>query len=151
MAKLIPREDNGQGMKLAYSFIIFIIPLPVTYERHWAIPGKNQTGGLWIWNFQWFQRKSGISRASLKTKWNFQEDWPRKNNVGLEFSRDLIQFCGISMGGALFCLECPVVKSKNEKSQGVFKKVCPQPLLFVLFFWNSPFLIQLPKTGKAFA
>ena len=24
----------------------------------WAIPGKIQTGGLWIWNFQGYQRNS---------------------------------------------------------------------------------------------
>ena len=60
-----------------------------------------------MWNFQ----------GLIKKKWNFQ-GWPRKKNVhfpgvlvfGLGNPRDLTQFCGISRGGALFCLEFPEVK-----------------------------------------
>ena len=34
-----------------------------TENPQWDIPGKNQTGGLRIWNFQGYQRNS---------MWNFQ-------------------------------------------------------------------------------
>ena len=33
MANLYPREHNGLGLKLVYSFINFIIPLPVTHVK----------------------------------------------------------------------------------------------------------------------
>ena len=48
--------------------------------------------------------RSGISNGDQeKIVWNFQGSW----FLALEFPRDLTQFCGISRGGALFCLEFP--------------------------------------------
>ena len=78
MAKLIPREDNGQGMKLAYSFIIFIIPLPVTYERHWAIPGKNQTGGVVDMEFPVVSKKEWDFTGFIKNEVEFPRRLTKK-------------------------------------------------------------------------
>ena len=95
--------------------------------------GGRGGGGLRIWNFQGYQTNrmwnfQGLSRM----KCNFQRR-PRKNNVelttffvlGLEFPKDLTKFCGVSRGWALFCLEFPGAKWKNENFQGVFRKVYP--------------------------
>ena len=73
-----------------------------------------------------------------KIMWNFQGS----SFLALEFPRDLMQLCGISGGGALFCPEFPEVKLKNENFQGDFKNVCPQPP-YLIFFWNSPFILVM--------
>ena len=70
-----------------------------------------------IWNFQGYQRnsmwnfqglkQSGISKGvQEKIMKNFQWSW----FLALEFPRDVTQFCGISIGGALFSLKVPGVK-----------------------------------------
>ena len=50
---------------------------------------------------------------------NFHGSW----FLALGFPRDLTQFCGISWGAALLCLQFPEVKLKKEKFQGGFKKI----------------------------
>ena len=87
---------------------------------------------LWIWNFQGYQRNS---------MWNFQgflkndvEFWrsTKKKCCGisrglsfqgsfflaLEFARDLTQFCGISRGWELFCLEFPIHQPIPTRENG---------------------------------
>ena len=67
--------------------------------------------------------------------WNFQGS----SFLGSEFPRDLTQLYGISRGGALFCLEFPGLKEKNEKFQGFSKKYTlnppPPPYPRRFFFW----------------
>ena len=49
-------------------------------------------------------KRSGISNGDQeKIVWNFQGSWL----LALEFPGDLTQFCGISRGGALFCIQFP--------------------------------------------
>ena len=90
MANLNPREDNGLGLKLIYSLIDFIIPVPVTYVRIGLFQKKTKQAGLRIWNFEGYQRNS---------MWNFQRliksevEFPRRvtekknsgNSRGLHF------------------------------------------------------------------
>ena len=59
--------------------------------------------------------------------WNFQWSW----FLALEFSRDLLQFCRISRGGALLYLDFPGVKNKISQWYVLNAPVC-------FFFWNSP-------------
>ena len=61
--------------------------------------------------------------------WNFQGSW----FLVLEFPSDLTQFCEISVGGALFSLEFPRVRQKNEKFQGGFQKSESSTPLFGFF------------------
>ena len=90
---------------------LYLVSLLFVYR---AIPEKIQTGRLRIWKFQRYQRNS---------MWNFQglienevEFWSvtKKNNVEFlgffVFGYGISNFCGISRGGALFCLEFPAVK-----------------------------------------
>ena len=82
----------------------------------------------------------GISRGQLKTKWNFL-GWPRKNNV--EFPGVFAFGLGISQGfnTILWNIQGLSFLSGNFRSQvkkiktsrGIFKKVYPQPPLFVFF------------------
>ena len=100
-------------------------------------------GGLRIWNFQGYQRNSMCNfRELTKNKVEFlrviKKIWNFLGSLflALEFPRDLIQFCGISRGWVLFCLEFPGVSKRLKKSRGFSKKhILSQPRLD--FFWNS--------------
>ena len=104
-----------------------------------------------IWNFQGYQKTCGISKGDQEKMWNFQGSWflfwswnflrcfqgkefPILYNFQEGWSFD---FSGISRGKV------------NKKFQGVFKKVCPQPLFF--FFSGiakcCP-IVVLPWTDK---
>ena len=62
---------------------------------------------------------TGYSREEKQTRWEeFQCSW----FLTFEFPVDLTKICGIPRGKALFCLEFPRVKWKNEKFQRVFQK-----------------------------
>ena len=78
---------------------------------------------------------TGYSRKEKQTKWEkFQWSW----FLTFKFPVDLTKICGISRGKALFCLEFPRVKLKNEKLQRVFQNSMssnPPPLLPRVFFW----------------
>ena len=65
----------------------------------WAIPEKIKTRG---------GGGGGISKGDQgKIMWNSHEE---SLYLALEFPRDLTQFCGISRGWALLCLEFPGLK-----------------------------------------
>ena len=55
-----------------------------------------------------------------KIMWNFQWSW----FLALEFSRDLLQFCRISRGGALLYLGFPWVKNKISQWYVLNAPVC---------------------------
>ena len=73
-------------------------PAGLFMTMHWAIPEKKQTGG---------GKQCGFSRDDQeKLMWNFQGSCFQ----GFKFMRSETQFCGVSRGEALFCLQFPVVK-----------------------------------------
>ena len=99
---------------------------------NWSLgcPGKTNKQGVENMEFPAVIREiaCGISRGSLKMKWNFQ-GWPRKNNV--EFPGVLDFGFGISTGsnknlwtfqGGAFCLEFPWGKVKKWKIPGTGSK-----------------------------
>ena len=66
------------------------------------------------------QNRSCISRCNQeKIIWNFSVSC----FLALKFIRGVTQFCGISKGEALFCLELPRVSDKSIKIPGFFSKV----------------------------
>ena len=72
-----------------------------------------------MWDFQGLiKNEVEFLGVTKKKSWNFQGS----SILGLKFPRGVTQLCRISRSGALFCLEFPGVKQKNEKFQGVFQK-----------------------------
>ena len=110
---------------------------------------KKQMGWLRMWSFQGFQRNSMQNfQGLIKNKVGFPRviknhvEYPRVLSLGLAICRGLTQFCGISMGKALFCLEFMWVKEETKNLQDFFQKMYvlkPAPHLFG-FLQNNPII-----------
>ena len=79
-----------------------------------------------------------------KIMWNFQGSWW----LGRGISRDLMQFCGTSMGGVSFVWNFRGLSKRNKKFQGVFKKVCPRPPCWFSFFGKAQSIIHNEFNGN---
>ena len=102
--------------------------------------------GLRIWDFQGYWRNSkwifwGANEKQCEISRSDQEKllWKKILVLRLKIFVGVTQFCGISTGEALFCLESPAVKEKPKNSRGFSKTFVlnpPSPLF--VFFCNSP-------------
>ena len=81
---------------------------------------------LWIWNFQGYRRNS---------MWNFRGSF----FLALEFPRDPTQFCGISRGWELFCLEFPIHQPISTRENGEHPGNFQNKSVISALNWVPPF------------
>ena len=144
-------ENNlTQGFSFYYKYISTVLPCSSfsskLYFSNWPRSNSLYDTGLlqkkstrWGWRYAISRGikeiACGISRGSLKTKWNFKV-WPRQNNV--EFPGFFVFALGISKESCTILRNIPGLtfvlsgisrgKVKKWKIPGVlFKKVYPQP------------------------